>query len=447
MRFRILWSDLAASIWFRPLLWVLAMAALALFLITVDRSLSARGIHVELPYLLLSEVEGARTLLGAIAAALLTVTTLTFSIIMLAVVQTANAYSPRILDAYFSDPINQHVLGIFTGTFLYSLFVLREVRSIDGIGYVPPIAVAGVLISIFVATVAFLFFIGHVAHSIKVSDVIKRIQAETREAMAVIFPEDMGQPCAEEQAPEVPEGAAGMILATRDGYVAAIASSELLSVATRTGVVLRLEVMVGDSVLRGTPLASVWPRAKAETLAEYVRDAVAVRDERTLVQDAHYGAQQLSDMALRALSTSINDPTTAVNCIDGLATLSVELVQHPPVSPYRCDADGNLRVIAQGQSFASLLDVAFNQIRHYAASDPVVTLHLLTVFRQIGYSASRPSDRVALWEHVCRLAWSANMGILAPTDREAVNRHLCAAAAVLGQDPTLLLLRVEPRAV
>ncbi|MDQ4076522.1 MAG: DUF2254 domain-containing protein [Chloroflexota bacterium] len=440
MRFRVLRHNLESSFWFLPLLWVIGLSGLALVLITLDRQLSTREIYLELPYLLLAEVAGARTLLGAIASALLTVATLAFSIIMLGVVQTSNAYSPRILDEYLSDPMNQHVLGIFLGTFLYTLFVLREVRGTVEADYIPPLSVAGALVFIFIATLAFIYFLGHVAHSIKVSDIIKRIETETKEVMEVVFPEDMGRPWPAEQPPEMPKETPGTIVATRDGYVAAIVSDKLLTAVTRAGALVQLEITVGDHVLRNTPLATVWPADKTDSLTKLVQATIVLQDERTLLQDFLYGAQQLDEMAIRALSPAINDPATAVNCIDGLASIVVELAHHPPVSPYRCDSTGKLRVIAPGQTFAALLDVAFNQIRHYGASDPVVMSHLLRVYRQIGYAVSQPAERAALWEHVRQLAWSANANLRAPFEREAVNQSLREAARVLGHDPTPLLL-------
>src|SRR5690606_15019592 len=119
---------LDSSLWFRPALWMIACSGLAVGLIVLDTWLDTRGALSEWPALLRSDPNDARAMLGAIVGAMLTVVSLAFSVVMLAVVQMAQSYSPQLLRGYIGDPRNQHVLGILIGTFLYSLLVLRSIR-------------------------------------------------------------------------------------------------------------------------------------------------------------------------------------------------------------------------------------------------------------------------------------------------------------------------------
>ena len=193
MRLRKLWDDLQESLWLRPALWTLGLGSLAVVITSLDRSYFSVD-ATTLPWFLMSQAEGARTMLGSISAAMLTVTTLVFSITMVAVVQTANAYSPRVLREYLSDTANHHVLGILIGTFLYSLMVLRGVQVAEGDRqpFVPIYAANGALVLSLLSILAFIYFLDHIAHSIKVNHIIRLILEETLELVRAPFPANTG---------------------------------------------------------------------------------------------------------------------------------------------------------------------------------------------------------------------------------------------------------------
>ncbi|MFP4344187.1 MAG: DUF2254 family protein [Anaerolineales bacterium] len=159
MQLQKLWSNLKSSLWFRPTLWVVAFVLLAFGLTAVDRQWSPAAGSLARGWFLTGGVQGARTMLGSIASAMLTVTSLTFSIMMVAVVQTANTYSPRILRQYLGDSANQHVLGILMGTFLFTLLALRGVRDHDN--FVPLIATNFALLLSLLSIGALIYFINH----------------------------------------------------------------------------------------------------------------------------------------------------------------------------------------------------------------------------------------------------------------------------------------------
>ncbi len=447
MKLRIFWDDLRATLWFRPALWLGGLLVLALLLLEMDQRLTAYEVAITLPWLYVDSAEGARTMLGAIGSAMLTVATLAFSILMVAVVQTANAYSPRILRQYLSDTNNQHVMGILVGTFLYTLLVLRRVQGSDEDLFIPMVSISAALGLALLSVLAFVYFINHVAHSIEVSAVLQNIHRESAALLPDLFPDSIGQPWVGEGIPR-PPGVATVVLSRWDGYVEAINGEALLDLAVEADAVIEMERFVGDFVLLQTPLATVWMRGIVSAeMVRRVQDAVTLGVERTMVQDLHYGARQLSDMALRAISTSVNDPSTAVNCLDVLGRLLGEVARRPVVSPYRCDDQGQLRLIAHGVTFESLLDLAFTQIRQYGGKDWACTVRLIEVCTELGYVVGQEEERAALWRHVGMMARAADRSIQEPWDRWLVNQQLRAAGQVLGQVAGPLLLSVDSAVV
>jgi uncharacterized membrane protein len=223
-----------------------------------------------------------------------------------------------------------------------------------------------------------------------------------------------------------------------------IDSEALLAAAIKYDRLIRVERQIGDYVLSGTPLVHVWPAGPPDkSLSKIVCDIFRLGTERTMVQDILFGVHQLSDIALRAISPAVNDPSTAVNAIDALGTMLVKMVQLPPVSPYRCDEAGQLRVVAFGPNFESMLNLAFNQVRQYAANDYACTIRLIEVCGEIAYAARQPADRVALWRHVSMVARSAARNFIEPNDRIEINRRLRAAAGIMQQEVTPLLLSID----
>jgi uncharacterized membrane protein len=442
MKFEKFWDDLRVNLWFRPAVWIITLSILALILLSYERSWSQNALSERLSWLFSGGADGARVILGTISGATVAAATLSFSIVFVAVLQTANAYSPRILRLYVGDTANQHVLGIFTGTFIFSLLILRAVRTADEGVFVPTLGIAVAILLSLLSLGALIYFIDHIAHSVEVDNIISLIMRETVDLLDELFPGTLGQPYPLEIPPNLPNDLPAVVTPADSGYIQYIEPETLLAAATERDLLVRLERLSGDYVLSGTtPLARVWPAtALDESATEMVRDAFQLGTERTLVQDLFFGVRQLTDIALKAISPAVNDPSTAVNSIDALATLLNKMIRLEPISPYRCDAAGHLRVIAPGPTFEATLDLAFTQIRQYAASDFACTLRLIEVCGELAYATRRPAYQTALWRHVRMVAHSANQNFVQPGDRAEINKGLLLAAENLGQDPQPLLL-------
>lgn len=292
---------------------------------------------------------------------MITATTLAFSLVIVAVMQTANAYSPPILRLYLSDNVNQNVLGILIGAFLFSLLTLRVINTPEESRFLPSLTIIITILLSLCAIAAFVYFLDYVAHSVEVDNIISLIIHDTIGLLDDLFPTTLGQPYPAEFPPSLPDDASTAVTARHSSYLQYIDPASLLDAASRGDLLIRVERVTGDYVLSGTPLVQVWPAAALDAaLVETIRDTFQLGTERTLVQDLCFGVRQLSDIVLRAISPAVNDPSTAVNVIDALATLLIKLAQLEPISPYRGDAAGILRVIASGPTFETVLDLAFN---------------------------------------------------------------------------------------
>jgi uncharacterized membrane protein len=433
-----LFDALRTSLWFRPGLWMLALAGLALGLVALDTWLDAHLAPEAVPRLLRSNPDDARALLGAIVGAMLTVVSLAFSVVMIAVVQMSNAYSPRLLRLYIADVHNQHVLGILLGTFLYSLLVLRSVRQA---GFAPTVATnVGVLLAV-VSTVALVAFLHHVPQSIKVDEIIRMILAGSEEELDRAFPSGVGV-LAEAPDPAQLEPEPQRVIARRSGYIQIF---DLAPLADRdrgpppdsnaTGkaeapLIIRMHWRMGDFVLEGTTFASVWGRFDAED-REALGRACVFGTERTMRQDPRFGIEQLTDVALRALSPGINDPTTASAVINALTVLFAKLVAREDVSNWRSDTRGRVRIEFRRASFAELIELSYLRVLRYGAGDQQVVRRLIGACEQLYCVAEAAQARVVIRSLLEAIHSQAGEQIRIAAHRQTLDHDFARACAEL----------------
>lgn len=261
--------------------------------------------------------DGARVLLSMVSGSTLTLMVLVFSITIVALQLASSQFSPRVLRSFLRDWYSQLSLGVFTATFAYSITVLRAVRS-DEAGstpFVPRLAVALAFFWALASVVVFVLYVHHTASSIRVVSVIERIGRESR---AMIEREYLSVAPAADIAP-APDEAAQVLTAPVSGVVTDVEIDRLHRLAEAAGVNVRLAARVGDFVPAGAPLLLVSGGRVADT-APLLR-TVGLGAERTYRQDVRYGFRQLVDIAERALSPAINDPTTAVQALDRIHDL------------------------------------------------------------------------------------------------------------------------------
>jgi uncharacterized membrane protein len=367
-------SQVRNSLWFVPGLWVVLAGALAFGTLAVDSAAPELARSVEL--LFGGSPEGARSVLESIAGSMITVAGVVFSITIVALQLASSQLSPRVLRNFMRDRRSQSVLGALIGTFFYSLLVLRAIRT-GGDGqdaFVPSLAVTVAIVLAAVAVAMLVFFIHHIARRIQVSTIVDSIATETLEAIEREWRKGQGEVARAVAGP--PPGPTASVPAARSGYLQLIDTDGLLDAAAELDLVIRVDARPGDWVQAGTPLFAVWPvEAGGERLRDRLNEQVTLGAERSLEQDAGFGIRQLVDVAVKALSPGINDPTSARDCINRLAQLLIAIGQAPSRRT-SLSKDDRLRVILSLREFGDLVDLAFDELRHYAGSTPTVAIAL-----------------------------------------------------------------------
>jgi uncharacterized membrane protein len=336
------------------------------------------------------------------------------------------------------DTSNQVVLGTFVATFLYCLLVLRSVRRADEGGFVPHIAVTLGVAFALVSVGVLIYFIHHLSVSIQADQVAARIGSELNAAIEHLFPDPIGddiRESSEERLSDLSqliEGAPERVTSRHDGYLQYIDAERLLKAAAEADWLVRLECRPGEYRPAGGALVSVWAPAKLDEDAEkLLRSMFVFGRQRTHTQNAEYLVDQLVEIAVRALSPGINDPFTAMTCVDRLGSALCRVTQRKIPSPHRRDDRGTLRIIAEPTTFANLADAALNPIRQHARSSAAVTIRLLETITEIAGQARRPDDRADLRRHAEMLARGAREGLPEREDQEAVEQRYRAAVARL----------------
>jgi uncharacterized membrane protein len=340
----------------------------------------------------------------------------------------SSQYTSRILRNFTRSRVTQAVLGVFAGIFTYCLIVLRTIRSGDEGAFVPSLAVFFGFLVALGGVGALVFFIHHIASSIEASSIIASVAQETIAAVDRLFPEQLGQGQDESEDRDTPFPLAERnwiaVPAKESGYIESVNNAAILRLALNNKTIVRMEHGIGEFVVQGTKLASLAledPPAE-QTIAD-LQSAFSINHHRTVEQDASFGIRQIVDIALKALSPGINDTTTAVTCVDYLASVLGRVAPRPIPSSHWYE-DGELRVIAKGPSFESLLAESFDQIRRSANGDVVIMSRILDALQIVASLTACPCRRRVLREQVQRIAELAERTIDSAHDRATINRHV-----------------------
>ena len=389
---RTTWDRLRSSYWFIPT--VMAVIAVALSFASIAADTRFRDTMLrEQGWFYTGGAEGARAVLSVIAGSIITVAGTTFSITVAALSLASAQFGPRLLHNFMRDTGNQVVLGTFTSTFLYCLLVLRTVRGLEDNTYVPHLSVTlGVVLAV-TSLGVLIYFIHHVAESIQVSRIIQIVGHELDGSVQRLFPERIG---AADETASADAGDGGVeVLARSEGYIQAIDSHRLMKTATRCNVRLQITARPGDYVIEGDTLVMSSTAIDARGRSN-VQSAFTLGRTRTSHQDAAFGFLQLAEIALRALSPGVNDPFTAIMCIDRITGGMCHLAERSLPHHVRFDNDGVVRVIAPRYEYEDLVDAGYGHIRESAALQPHVSEHLRRQIRRVIQRAGDDSFRQAL---------------------------------------------------
>ncbi|HEY1067251.1 MAG TPA: DUF2254 domain-containing protein [Pirellulales bacterium] len=431
------WEHLRSSFWFLPSLMTLAAVVLASLTVAIDGTLATPW-----DWAYDGGAEGASAVLGAIAGSMITIAGIVFSLTSVTLSLASSQFGPRLLRNFMRDATNQFVLGTFVATFLYCLLVLRTIRQGDDGTFVPHLSVSiGVLFA--VASIGVLiYFIHHVSVSIQANEIIARVGGELNQAIDRLYPAPTSQPEADEtrglqsdewERPDESQVDALPVGAAQDGYLQIIDIDALAALAGHQNAFVKVERRPGQYVVQGTLLARVFQeetseepvpddqrRKQLESIAAGVRSAFVVGPQRTDSQDLKFLIEELVEVASRALSPGVNDPYTAIACIDRLGSALHRLARRPMRAELRRDKSGRLLAAVPPLEYDDVVDTAFNAIRQYGRASPAVLIRLLETIAVAASAAERPEQLAALRRQADMIARSVREAIYEEEDQTTV---------------------------
>lgn len=438
-----IWTAIHSSYWFIPSLMALSAIVLSFVTTSIDASVGPRWIE-DINWLYANRPDGARALLSTIAGSMITVAGVTFSITIAAVAYATNTFGPRLLTNFMQDRGNQVTLGTFIATFLYCLLVLRTIRSAEEppVGgeaeaaellgaFVPHLAILCGLILALASIGVLIYFIHHVPESIHAANVTADIGRELNNKIDSLFPGMIGYPMPEQDdydpKEDVPENffeRATAITADGSGYVQYIDEKGLLRTASAHDLLLRVEYRPGDFVHPEESLVWAFPSDHVdEGVADQIRGAFAWGRQRTQQQDVLFLVNELTEITARALSTGVNDPFTAMNCIDWLGAALSNLAGRPLPGAHRYDDAQQLRVIAHPVTFEEFAEAAFASSRPYVQADPNAALHMMKMMADVARHLKREAYQRVVLHHAQALKKGCEQTLTHEDDLNALRQR------------------------
>lgn len=424
------WENLKATLWFEPSL--LAVAAFVLSFITLTLDIRyATSQHPLAAWLFGGTPDAAQALLTMIAGTLVTSVSIAFSITIVAIQVAATQFSPRVLRTTLTDDRGNHlVLGAYIATFVYSLLVLRQTRNATDTdpGFIPVFSVAIVLGLALVCLALLIYFIHHISELLQVAFIIDRIHNETVDEIERGFPDqdraDLLDPpfvthLVAKAKHAVPLG--GYICSDTAGFLRSIDYETLFGATDGSGTWLWVRPCVGEYIPRGSVLIEYGEDTRLDPdQHSVVRTAFVLDRERSLYQDALFGVRQLADIALKALSPAINDPTTAEYCLSALGDI-VGRTAGRPFPPFEQQGPrGRTRFFFSTPTWEDFVDTAFSQIRRQAVQDVHVTAYVLSVLHAV-IQRVPPGPRLdAVHHQVSEIRGVLDSGVFSPADTMAL---------------------------
>jgi len=393
----------------RPLIIALALGLTGMLLSALEEAVP--GLSAWVPRVLFpshADPQVAQVILGGIAAAMMTVVSIVFAILLMTLTLASMQFSPRIIVSFSQDRVTQQTLGIFLGTFTYCVAALPAAHTLPR-PFEPVLTVLGAMLLSLACVAWLLYFIHHISQAISVNHIVDRIAQETE----AIIDHTMPRPIRNSRLVEAAQYAAARmepsareapVLSGVSGYVRFIDARRLVAQARAASVTVRVLRRVGHFVPEGVPLLMVSRGDKlSEEGAAEMRAAFDFGPTRTLQQDVEYGILQIVDIALKAISPAVNDPSTAITCVDQLSRILIRFALREPPESLLYDPPGVVRVSLPWLSFDRLVESAFEQIRLYAKADVAVSLRMLRALGDIAATIPEPELRRPLVERGRRI--------------------------------------------
>jgi uncharacterized membrane protein len=414
---------LRTNLWLVPAIEVLGAVVLFAITYALDRA-AYDGVFRVPGWAISGSADVARTVLTAIAAAVITVVGVVFSIVLVALTLTSTQFGPRMLRNFIRDRGTQVTLGTFVATFVYAVLTLGSVGQGGRGEFVPHISVTMTLVLMLADVAVLIFFLHHIAVQIQLPQVIADIASDLQKAIALQAGDDLAAQDAELAAVVIAsmDGRGGVVDAPRSGYLQYIEHETLVRVAAEGNAVVHVLYRPGHFIVQGHPYVRVWPAAAAGKVADELAGAHVTGPYRTLAQDVSFGMDQLVEICIRALSAAVNDTFTALTCIDWIGDSLYKVTgRWQPTRVYR-DGDGVVRVIATETTYARLVSRGFEKVRQAGRGMPAVMIRQLDALTRIMERTTGDADRQLLLNQAAMIQRLSEASVDEPCDREDIDR-------------------------
>jgi uncharacterized membrane protein len=439
---------LRTNLWLVPVGETVIVVVLFVVTYAVDRA--AYDGLVRLPSWVLSgTADVARVLLATVAAAIITVVGIVFSITIVALTLASTQFGPRMLRNFVRDPGTQLSLGTFVASFCYAMIALVSVGGGPHGDFVPHLSITVTLLFTLFDVAVLIFFLNHIATMIQLPVVISNIATTlVNEVTAMERANEFGVgtargPSHEELCARLAESGAP-IRTPRSGYLQVIRHDILVKIATNANAVVQLPHRPGHFMVAGQVIAWVWPPEAAESVADRLALGHVAGAYRTLPQDVSFGFDQLVEIALRALSPAVNDTFTGMTCVDWIADCLCRISATWRPQRIRRDAEGNIRVIAFQPDFERLVERTFDTIRQAAVGMPAIMIRQLDAVAKVLEQVSDRNHRTALIRQAEAIQRSNLASVPDPSDRDDVTERFEAVMAMVDPNAPPRLADVTP---
>ncbi|WP_064092343.1 DUF2254 domain-containing protein [Rossellomorea aquimaris] len=420
----LLFKKARKSFWFIPVVFSLFSLILAIITFYFDSWLSHNDYPL-FPKVLFSNFDLSTMIISTIASSIMTMTTITFSTIMVVLTTFLSQYSPRTLQNFINDRPTQRVLAIFVSGVVYCITLLILLRDESGQDLYISSAFAGIVA--IVCLFVFVYFVHHVSNWVKVSNLIHNITIKTNKKIDTSYLFRKNDVEKDEAPPELNDAFFEdiepiYISSKQTGYLQELDINGMIKKAAKDEAIIRMLKKPGEYLLEDTPVITVWTSNQEINKDSYLNFLIIGPDKEP-IEDIELGIRKLVEIALRAISPAINDPNTAKNCIEEIGIILSKLAKHKLPSSYLSDENKVVRIILEQPTFVDYLYKSFYQLRHYGKHDISIITEMLGSLKMIAENNNEETKNI-VWTFKNHILEGIDYSSLQSLDMQYLMRHL-----------------------
>jgi len=424
-KFIFFWKELLTTFWFLPVLIICLAVFLSIILVVLDNSFEISEeswVH----FFLVNDSDSARSILSTISGAMIGVAGTVFSVTLVALTLASSQFGPRLIKNFMYIKLNQVVLGSYIATYLYCLLVLNSIKDSDGFAFIPSISILVAIFAAIANIVLLIIFIHQIAVHIQADRVVADISDFIAKQLENLFPEKIEKENRSEEKIDITSALSSYnnkvsIKSPMSGYLQYISLDDLINLLSKQNALLKVHHRAGSYLVKEIEIAELLTRSKwEEEKIETLLNQFVIGKTKTPQQDIEYSIHQMVEIASRALSPGINDPYTAIACIDNLTSTMSYLAQAKFPSKYKFDEDGQLRIIAKTLDFEGVLNAAFNQIRQFSTGSAAVIIRLIEALTTIQQFTQNEYQKKAVIKHAEMVLFIGEQSIKETNDLEEI---------------------------